>query len=393
MTASRRMAFQYVLMFASTGVSLPFAGLWLRSEGLSGAEIGVLLSAPMLGRIVTGPLLAVWADGFRRRRSSIAILAGAAAFAYGLAGLAEPLWLRAPLWFVAATAMAAIIPLTDVLTLRLAGREGFAFSVPRGCGSAAFVLANVAMGGVLARAPADAVIVWLVVVGALLTVWSALAAPPEPVDEAEQAPRGRERFAGLARLLADPGFMTAAAAVGLIQATHGFYYAFSALAWRAQGLGAEAAGALWAFAVAVEIAFMWIVEPWRRRRGVGPVTILAVGAAAGVARWTALAFAPPLWLLWPLQALHALTFAATYLAGVELVQRLSPPAHHTAAQTINSALASGLLIGLATLASGPLYDRLGTGGYLAMAAMALVGGLFTLGLPRRLDDPNRRASA
>lgn len=67
MNAAARMALQYVLLFGATGVSLPFAGLWFRAQGLSGAEIGGLLAAPMLGRVVTGPLLAVWADGFRTR--------------------------------------------------------------------------------------------------------------------------------------------------------------------------------------------------------------------------------------------------------------------------------------------------------------------------------------
>ena len=75
MTAARRVALQYVLLFGASGVSLPFAGLWFRAQGLSGAEIGTLLAAPMLARVLTGPLLAVWADGFRRRRTPIALLA------------------------------------------------------------------------------------------------------------------------------------------------------------------------------------------------------------------------------------------------------------------------------------------------------------------------------
>ena len=69
MNAAARMALQYVLLFGATGVSLPFAGLWFRAQGLSGAEIGALLAAPMLGRVVTGPLLALvcalWTAGGR----------------------------------------------------------------------------------------------------------------------------------------------------------------------------------------------------------------------------------------------------------------------------------------------------------------------------------------
>ena len=74
MTAAPRLALQYVLLFGATGVSLPFAGLWLKSRGYDGAEIGLLLAAPMLARLVTGPAIAHWADRFRLRRTAIAFM-------------------------------------------------------------------------------------------------------------------------------------------------------------------------------------------------------------------------------------------------------------------------------------------------------------------------------
>ncbi|KQW83940.1 MFS transporter [Brevundimonas sp. Root1279] len=385
MTAAHRMALQYVLLFGASGVSLPFAGLWFRAQDLSGAQIGVLLAAPMLGRIATGPLLAVWADGFRARRTPIALLGLAMALGYGGAGLVDGFWAWAACWFVGATAAAALIPLTDVLTLKLAARDGFNFSLPRGCGSAAFVAANIGMGAWLLTASVDVVILWITVAALVGAVVAALVLPPEPVVEGARVP-GLERFRGLGRLLADPVFMTAIFAVGAVQAAHAFQYGFSAILWKTQGITEAVTGQLWAFGVVVEIALMWLFEPWRRRAGIGPWSLLVVGSIAAVVRWTAMAFAPPLWLLWPLQALHALTFAATFLAGVQIVERLSPPDSHTAAQTLSSVLSAGVLIGLATAASGPLYDRFGAGGYAAMAVMALAGLLAALPLRRRLES-------
>ena len=372
MIPARRMALQYVLLFGANGVSLPFAGLWFRAQGFSGAEIGVLLAAPMLARLVTGPAIAVWADGFRRRRSPIAILGLITGLAYAGAGLTEGVLVQGALWFVAATAMAGLIPLSDVLSLQVARRHGFDFAWPRGCGSAAFVAANVLMGAILTRGSADWIIVWIAVAGALIAMTAATLLPADPVHEGPKV-AGRERFAGLARLSVDPVFMTAILAIGAVQATHGFYYGFSAIAWKAQGISETMTGLLWAISVVVEIAFMWWVEPWRKRRGIGPGVILTLGGVAAVVRWTVMAFAPPLWVLWPLQALHALTFAATYLAGVQIIEKLAPPGGHTAAQTLNSVMAAGILIGLATLAAGPLYDRVGVWGYLAMTGLAAVG--------------------
>ena len=370
-----------MLLFGATGVSLPFAGLWFRGQGLTGAEIGTLLAAPMLARLVSGPMIAVWADGFQRRRTPIAILGLLAALGYGAAGLVEGFALWAVCWFVGATAAAGMLPLTDVLTLKLAKREGYVFSLPRGCGSAAFVAANVVMGGLLVRAPVDVVIVWIVAASLIGAVTAALALPAELVGEGERR-AGRERFRGLGRLVADPTFMTAIVAVGAVQSAHAVYYGFSAILWKAQGLAESVTGLLWAFAVAVEIGFMWVIEPWRRRVGVKASTLLLIGATAAAVRWGALALAPPLWLLWPLQALHALSFAATFLAGVELAEKLSPPDSHTAAQTLGSVLSTGVLMGLATVLAGPLYDVYGAGAYWAMTGLALFGLAAALRLRR-----------
>jgi PPP family 3-phenylpropionic acid transporter len=392
MKSSRRMALQYGLMFAANGVSLPFAGLWFSAQGLTGAEIGTLLAVPMLARLVTGPAIAVWADGFEQRRTPIAILALIAAAAYGAAGLVEGFALWAPLWFIAATAAGAMIPLSDVMTLRLARRESFAFAFPRGCGSAAFVAANILIGALLARTSVDAVIIFIVIVSLLIAIWAARMLPPEPVGDGVAAAK-RDRFAGMGRLVADPVFLTAIVAIGCVQATHAFYYGFSAIAWKAQGIDEATTGLLWAFSVVVEIGFMWVIEPWRRARGIGPWLLLMFGVGAAIIRWSLMAFAPPLWALWPLQGLHALTFAATYLAGVQIVERLSPPEHQTAAQTLNSVLAAGVLIGLATVFSGPLYDAYGSLGYWAMAALAALGGVAALRLRGHLDGRSAVAGA
>lgn len=392
MQPSVRLALHYVLLFGVTGVSLPFAGLWLKSLGLDGAEIGTLLAVPMLARFLTGPMIAVWADGFATRRAPIAILGWVAVAGYGAAGLVEGYVLWTLCWFVAATATSAIVPLIDVLSLRIARREGFSFSVPRGFGSAAFVLANLAMGALLIRLPVAAVIVWIVAGSALMALYAQFGLPAEVVSAAGRA-SGRNRFLGLGRLLGDPVFMAALLAIGAVQASHGFYYGFSAILWTQQGLSTGLVGALWAGSVIVEIGFMWWLDPWRRRLGIGPWPMLAVGVGAGVLRWTVLAFSPSLALLWPLQGLHALTFAATYLAGVEIVERLAPEDAQTAAQTLSSTVSAGVLIGIATVLSGPLYDSYGAGGYLAMAGLAALGGVAALSLRGRLDRGSGRARA
>jgi PPP family 3-phenylpropionic acid transporter len=158
---------------------------------------------------------------------------------------------------------------------------------------------------------------------------------------------------------------------GLIQGAHAFYYGFSTILWRGQGISEPVIGLLWGVGVAAEVAFMWFLEPWRRK--VGPEKLMILGGAAAVLRWVAYAFAPPLWMLFPMQLLHALTFAASFLASLRLIEKLTPPANASAAQAINSALSGGFTLGVATLFAGPLFDAFGSYGYLAMAGVAALG--------------------
>lgn len=372
----------YALVFLANGVSLPFIALWFKQKGLSGAEISVVLSAPMLARLITGPLIAVWGDSFRLRRTPIAILSGVAAVAFAVMGVVEGLAMWLPLWFVAATAFGSVVPLADVLTLRCARREGFIFAVARSAGSVAFIAAAILMGWFLTFAPGDLVVVWI----SLACLFAAAAArfilPDEFVHEGGETSRAADRFRGLGQLLGDRWFMTAIVAVGLIQAAHAFNYGFSTLVWRGQGISEGMIGLLWAGGVAAEVAFMWLLEPWRNRWG--PWAMLMLAGMAAMVRWTGMAFEPPLWVLWPLQLLHAFTFAASFLAGLQIVDRLSPPQSVSVAQTMSSALSSGVLLGLAMALSGPLFDAYGGGGYAAMTVLALLGTVAAITLRGRL---------
>jgi len=361
----------YCTIFIGTGVSLPYIPVWFRAQGLSGAQIGIILSAPMLARLVVSPLMAVWADGFALRRTPIMLFAVAAAVFYGAVGVVSGFGAWLVCWLAGSAFLSTVVPLTDVLSMRRSRIEGFNYGRSRGLGSIAFVLANIGMGAALAFAPPDLIVIWIAGCALLVAVSARILLPPDPVHESGERPGRRDRWRGITDLLRNRPFMLAVVATALIQASHGFYYAFSALLWRGQGIGDTAVGLLWASGVIVEVAFMWFLEPLRRR--LGPEVLVLLGGVAAVIRWTAFAFTPPLWLLFPLQALHALSFAAVFMASLSLIERNAPAHSASAAQTISSAVAGGLFIGLATIASGRLFDVFGSLGYLGMSAMAALG--------------------
>ncbi len=363
-------------LFATTGVTLVFLPRWLEVErGLSGAEIGAVLSLAQLTRIFTGPAFTFWADGVADRRTPFRLMAIAAMAAYAAFFLlADGFWQLLVLGFLALSLMQALVPLIEAATLRATASGKMNYGVARGIGSVAFIFANVLGGFVVAQFGVGAIVIWVLagLAAVIASSWAALL--PDP--SSHQIVASSDRFKALIELLRTRRFLILIFACGLIQSGHAFYYGFSVIVWRGQGVSAETIGFLWAMGVAVEVAFLWSLGFFERR--FSPETMILAGAGGGVLRWIAMGFAPTGWVLWPLQALHALSFAAAHVGVMRLLYRDTPEAQAGMAQTLYAALSGGILIGVSMLLSGVLYDAVGARGYWAMALIALAGGALAL---------------
>lgn len=363
-------------LFATTGVTLVFLPRWLEVErGLSGAEIGAVLSLAQLTRIFTGPAIAFWADGVADRRTPFQLMAIAAMAAYAAFFLlADGFWQLLALGFLALSLVQALVPLIEAATLRATASGKMNYGVARGIGSVAFIFANVLGGFVVAQFGVGAIVIWVLagLAGVIASSWCTLL--PDP--STHQIVASSDRFKALIELLRTRRFLILIFACGLIQSGHAFYYGFSVIVWRGQGVSAEKIGFLWAIGVAVEVAFLWTLGFFERR--FAPEAMIIAGAAGGVLRWIAMGFAPTGWVLWPLQALHVLSFAAAHVGVMRLLYRDTPEAQAAMAQTLYAALSGGILIGASMLLSGVLYDAVGERGYWAMALITLAGGALAL---------------
>lgn len=375
-------------LYTASGVTLVFLPRWLEVERhLSGAEIGAVLSLAQLARIVTGPAIASWADGVADRRTPLRVLSLLAIATYGaFFFIASGFWQLLGVGFLALSLSAAMTPLIEAATLRATAEGKLSYGVARSIGSIAFIVANVAGGLLVARFGVGAAVVWILGSLASVAASSWLAMRPDPPPPAVGAAgAGRNRILALLRRRR---FVVTILACGLIQSAHAFYYGFSTLVWRGQGVGADIVGLLWAFGVVAEVIFLWCLPLIERR--FAPEALIIAGAAGAVIRWSVMGFAPTGWILWPLQALHLLSFAAAHIGAMRLIFREAPETSAATAQTLYSGMSAGLLMGLATLASGTLYDAAGAQGYWAMALLAAAGGCLALLL---LDAPPRTPAA
>lgn len=354
------------------GLSLPFMSRWLEIErGMSGAEIGAIVSAAQLVRILIGPTIAAWADGAADRRTPLRLLLLSSVALFAAFFSAHGFWTMFALSFVASALSQAIMPLLEGAALR-AGQNGrVPYGMARAAASSSFIIGNVAGGALVGLYGMDVLVYWLLGNMSVAALLSFTALKADAPAQGAAIARFRDRVRAGVGLFKTPGFARLLFGVSFIQAAHAFYYSFSVPVWSAQDIPAGVIGLLWAFGVIVEVCFLMALPQVEKR--ISPETLIIAGGAASIVRWGAFALAPSGWVLWPLQMLHALTFAATHVGALRLIFRTAPDAIAGFGQTLYAALASGTLIGLATLLSGVLYDHVGAQGYLAMAAMSAIG--------------------
>jgi PPP family 3-phenylpropionic acid transporter len=185
--------------------------------------------------------------------------------------------------------------------------------------------------------------------------------------------------AGLRTILRIPAFRRLLLVSGLIQGSHAFYTAFGTLRWQAAGVPPEAIGLLWSISVASEVVvFFFLGRPLLAH--LGPARLCALTALAGALRWAVMAQTAWLPAMFLVQPLHGLTFAAQHLAAMALIAQLVPMRLAATAQSAYASLGSGLATAVLTLLSGPLYARLGAGGFWLMALLCSVAAPLALNL-------------
>jgi len=387
-TVSVRLALLFAAIFFVTGTALPYLPVWLAWRDLSAPEIAIISACPQFVRVLATPAIAFAADRLGDHRRFLILLAWSAVASYAL--LAQMRGFLAVLIasVLLAAAWTSIMPLAEAIAIRGMNAVRLDYGRMRLWGSISFTAAALTGGWLLERADPQA-LMYLLIAGSLVLAGAAHAlARPALGELAVPRPRGRLSAREVAFLLASPTFLVFLLAAGAIQAAHAVFYTFGTLHWRALGLSTLVAGQLWTVGVAAEILIFAYSAALIGR--VGAIPTLVIAGFAAVARWLAMAFDPPVWLLFALQALHGLTFGAAHLGAIHFLARFVPEAQAGTAQAVYASATSGILLGGATLLVGPLYAAWGGGAYLAMAGLAAVGLLAALGLERLPRQAPRR---
>jgi PPP family 3-phenylpropionic acid transporter len=345
--ALAKFLFLFAFLYGAFGVHSPFFPSFLSARGLGPEAIGFVLAAGTAIRLVAAPVA-----------GQIALL---------LMGL------------VSAAALAPLAPLADALALGAAKRldatgcRAFDYGWVRGAGSAAFIAGSVLSGQVIGRFGLTAIVVLQAVLFAVACLF-AFRVPEQRLPTAYDNPSPSSSAGsthGIRRLLAIPLYRRIVLAAALVFGSHAMHDGFAVIRWREAGIGPELISLLWSESVAAEVVVFFFIGP-RLLDRLGPARAAALCAAAGALRWVVMsqtAWVPALMFVQPL---HGLTFAFLHLACLRLLSEIVPSSLAATALSVYGTLGAGMASVLLTLASGPLYGRLGPMGFLVMAALCAV---------------------
>lgn len=374
---TRRIALYYGAAFSIFGLTMPFFNVWLDSVGLSVREIAAVSITGGLLRLVCGPLLAFLADRHQAHRMMLIGAGWAAAAAWFAMTFTTSFWPILLAHLVVSGAMSGIVPLIETIAMANVRALGLDYGRMRLWGSVTFIVASIG-GGWLLEWRGIGIVVFLMLGAALAGAIAGHLLPHRPTADGPQRARLDPRDA--LALMRSPVIVLFLAAAGAVQGAHAMLYVYGPLHWRLSGISAGWAGALWATSVIIEIGLFAfaarLVARW------GATAFITAGAVASVVRWGMMALEPPLLVQFPLQALHALTYAASHLGAMHFLSRAVPDRQAGTAQALYAAVVSVTSL-IATELASRAFIVSGGRAYFAMAVIALAATVCALALTRR----------
>jgi MFS transporter, PPP family, 3-phenylpropionic acid transporter len=355
----------YIAIYAFVGVQLPFSPIWLAAKGLDARLIAFVLSATMLVRIVAIPVVTRLVDRFGGLRGALIVISAMSTIGYIALGLTNGIFGIFSVLTITWVPLAPLGTLLDAYTLKSVRAGSWSYGSFRLWGSLAFLFSTLG-AGVLLEYIAPSSLIWVQVVALFAVTGAAVTLRSTHDGPLGLHPPGVSRR----RLYLSTQYLAVILAASMVQASHAFFYGFSAIDWSHRGFSQSVIGGLWSIGVAAEITMFAVASRLSTR--MTPLALLRLGAGAAVVRWIAMAADPPIFILPFLQSLHGLSFAATFLGSIQIIAKIAGDRQLTVAQGDLAVTTLAATAGCTAL-SGVLYESYGSHTYIFMALIAFVG--------------------
>ena len=262
-----RLAAFYCMYFATLGVMLPFWPLWLESQQLNAAEVGLVLAASFWVQILSKPLISNIADRSGKHRAIMEALPLVALVGYACFPAVSSLGAFLILAILVGGTYPVLLPLGESLALHTAGRHGVSYGRIRSVGSVAAILSSLGIGRmIVVDGPGR-------ILGTIAFGVAATAAACSLLPEVKKSSAAAKRRS--IRPLFTTPFILFLLASGITQASHATFLGFSSIHWHTAGHSETWIGALWAIGIFAEIILFLNADSISRR--LNPLTLISIG--------------------------------------------------------------------------------------------------------------------
>jgi PPP family 3-phenylpropionic acid transporter len=355
----------FALLLAAVGVFYSYLALYLKTAGLSGGQIGIILGMMPLASFLVQPLWGLVSDIYRLRRGALAL----ACF-----GVAAPAWLYnvsndfpwlLGLTFVIAVMNSPLGPLGDALALEYLERQGQhdAYGSLRLWGALGFALSTFLIGALLIATA----IRWIVPIYSIMMVALGLLVLTLP----DAAPvRTVHWWEGTALLKRTPRLAKFLVSMALVGATLGVADQYLIIYLSDIHASGWVVGVVFALAALLEALLMGraaaLIQRWGLR------LVLLAGIAALPLRWFLYTIIREPILTIPVQMLHSIGMLSLLVAGVLYIDQQLSREWRATGQAFYQAILHGAGSSIGLFAAGLIYQY---GGIISLWRTSMCVGL------------------
>lgn len=367
----------YAAYFAAMGLILPYFPVYLTDLGLNTFQVGIFVGILSATKIISPPLAGLLLEQQQTNtRKFLLLISMIATITVSGLLLDFNFWLLLTTITLFGLCWAAILPLTDGLSLIVSEISMMTYGRLRVWGSVGFVLASFA-GGIILVGENIHFFPWMLTTLLLFTTIAAIGFPDltQATIQATTIPRENHTNPSALAWLLFIGFC--------MQASHGAYYGFFSLYMIDAGYSGGEIGAFWVLGVVAEIVLMWY---WSKSiQSLSPVIVFSVCLSLAAIRWLGTALTTDMLAILFLQLLHAASFAAFHLSAVAWVRRFSKTHRQTSGQGWYSSLGFGLGSAVGIMLCGWIVEQSSfSDAFFACTLLALLGLLAVAGLHQQM---------
>lgn len=331
----------YIALYIPFAVCTPYLQKLLVCRGFDKTQVGLILGFFECMAVLAPPIWGYLVDRTGRPRLILGLAVLGTSPAFLLFGLTTALWLAVIIAVLFGFFYRSVIPLTDGITFRYLHERPGDYGRIRIGGSTGFILGVLTLELLgISQTTTGHMILGAMLVAGIVHLFAVLVVLPEtkrPVhtDSPHAQPTGP---APHLRNLLSRSFICFTFAAFLGRMAMMAYYSFFTL-FLIEQFGFEKPGFLWIIGPISEMPIIFFSRRIIDR--IGARNFYALGLIGIAVRLLGFAGATHIWMIWPLQFLHSLTFGATHTASVTYVSRCVPRELQGTAQTTFAALTTG----------------------------------------------------